>query len=459
MSERICKRNVKSGSSLSLVLCISFPIAIFLCGRLALDAFIRLKECPSLSPHSRKGLAIIYSRYIFFFKTFLNLYFIFSLLDRARSIMRTSTPAAMRLTWLGLFFILLGLSQTPFTSGTALTKSLAELSANCRQCTRRSEIVVPMITNSDWVLKAFWASLATGVTRANQLYNTSSVLLQPVSFSPVNEAALVAKAAQNYTLMGTTVADLANVAPAINTAVQNGTAVITFNVGDLFLAQDNAMNHIGQPESVAGAKMGGRMVALGSTNIVCIMHQIGSAGQTQRCQGANAGALAANSAVTFTTITADGSSVPSLTATVNAYLDANPTTDGIISLSQDVVNYYVTILQTRGQTNTVRLATFDVNLDIISKMASNKIAYCVDQQQVLQGFGTMLLLKTLYMTRGQKLLTKILLTGPSVVKSANSGPISCRLDNTQAGCVATLASVRFFFLCSFLCVGLTYPKI
>ncbi|KAI9219394.1 periplasmic binding protein-like I [Blastocladiella britannica] len=336
--------------------------------------------------------------------------------------------------------------HVPHVSGTALSKSLADLSVNCRQCTRRSEIVVPMIANSDWILKTFWKSLAVGATRASQLYNVTYILMQPIAFSAANEAALVAKAAQNYTMIGATVADLATVAPAIKTAVQNGTTVVTFNVGDLFIGQDNAMNHVGQPESVAGFKVGARLASLGSTNILCIMHQMGSASQVQRCQGVTNGALSVNSQATTSLLSTDSGSIPALTAAVNGYLDSNPTTDGIVSLSQDVVNYYLSVLQTRGQGSSVRVVTFDVNLDIISKMQSNKIAFGIDQQQALQGFGAMLMLKTFYMTRGQKLLTKVLLTGPSVVTSGNSALISCRLDNTQAGCVATLASVRFYFI-------------
>ncbi|KAI9217490.1 periplasmic binding protein-like I, partial [Blastocladiella britannica] len=314
--------------------------------------------------------------------------------------------------------------------------------AGCRPCTRRSEIVVPMITHSDWFVKAFWQSLATGITRASNLYGITSVLIRPLAFSPANEAVLVNAAAKNYSLMGTTSipADLANVGVAVKNASLNGTTVISFNVGDLFIEQDAVMHHIGQPESIAGFKMGAALAALGSRAILCVMHQIGSVTEQQRCQGAMSGALSVAPLANFTTITADGTSIGVLKTAVNYELDSNPALDGMISLGQDVVDYYVAVLATRGQTASVRLATFDVNLSIIAQMQRNQLVLCLNQQQVLQGFGTMLLLKTFYMTRGQKLMTKLLLAGPALVTPADAPAMPCRLNSTLPGCVTTAPS-------------------
>ncbi|KAI9223421.1 periplasmic binding protein-like I [Blastocladiella britannica] len=346
----------------------------------------------------------------------------------------TPPHLCLHFVWLALTVIWIGHGFAAATTGSPI----ADLMAACRQCTRRSEITIPMICHSDWVLSSFWVSVASGITKATQLYNISAVLQRPTVIGPANEAALVSLAASNYSLIGTTVVDMDNVGSAVARVVANGSAVVTYNSGNMYIDRDGAMNHIGQTEYNAGFKLGARLATLGARQIYCLNQEIGDTSLAARCQGARDGAVSVNPSASVTLTYLDGTSNPSMIATINGLLDAHPNLDGFASLDQDMAIRTTAILAQRNLLGTVKVGTVDIGQGVLQQIQQGNISFAIDQQEVLQGFGTMLLLKTFYMTRGQMLLTKELLSGPAVVSSANVPQVMCRVDPTHPGCALTL---------------------
>src|SRR2546430_5885566 len=80
---------------------------------------------------------------------------------------------------------------------------------------------------------------------------------------------------------------------ALKTSIQNaikaGIPVITINSGSAKSKEFGALAHVGQEESIAGEQAGAKLKAAGKTKLLCVIHEAGNVGLTQRCDGATKG--------------------------------------------------------------------------------------------------------------------------------------------------------------------------
>src|SRR2546430_10195363 len=77
---------------------------------------------------------------------------------------------------------------------------------------------------------------------------------------------------------------------ALKTSIQNaikaGIPVITIISGSAKSKAFGALAHVGQEESIAGEQAGAKLKAAGKTKLLRVIHDAGSVGLTQRCDGA-----------------------------------------------------------------------------------------------------------------------------------------------------------------------------
>jgi simple sugar transport system substrate-binding protein len=210
---------------------------------------------------------------------------------------------------------------------------------------------------------------------------------------------------------------------SVEAAVDAGIPVVTVNSGGDRSAEFGAIGHVGQDEEIAGQGAGRELATEGATNVLCVVHEAGNIGLEQRCSGASEG-LGAK----VTPLQVDINDLQGAQSTVTSQLQSDPTIDAVLTLNSAVAAVAVAAADDAG--SGARVATFDLNEDVISGIQDGAIAFAVDQQQYEQGYLPIVMLK-LY---AQNLNTvgggHPVLTGPGIVDADNVDEIA---DLSSAG--------------------------
>jgi simple sugar transport system substrate-binding protein len=214
---------------------------------------------------------------------------------------------------------------------------------------------------------------------------------------------------------------------SVQAAVAAGIPVVTINSGGERSAEFGAIGHVGQDETIAGQGAGQRLSQDGATNVLCVIHEAGNIGLDQRCSGASK-AFAANGGGDFTTTQVDINDLQGAQSTITSQLQSHPDIDAVLTLNSSVAAVAVAAAEDAG--SKAKVATFDLNEDVITGIKDGTISFAVDQQQYEQGYLPIVMLK-LY---AENLNTvgggQPVLTGPGIVDGDNVDEIA---DLASAG--------------------------
>jgi simple sugar transport system substrate-binding protein len=204
---------------------------------------------------------------------------------------------------------------------------------------------------------------------------------------------------------------------SVQAAVDAGIPVVTINSGGERSAEFGAIGHVGQDEAIAGQGAGRELATGGATNVLCVLHEAGNIGLEQRCSGAAKG-LGSD----VTPLQVDINDLQGAQSTITSQLQSDPTIDAVLTLNSAVAAVAVDAIADAG--SKAKVATFDLNSDVISGIQDGDIAFAVDQQQYEQGYLPIVMLK-LY---AQNLNTvgggQPVLTGPGIVDADNVDEIA-----------------------------------
>ena len=210
---------------------------------------------------------------------------------------------------------------------------------------------------------------------------------------------------------------------SIEAAVKAGIPVVTINSGGDRSAEFGAIGHVGQDETIAGQGAGERLKKDGATKVLCVMHEAGNIGLEQRCDGASQG-LGAD----VVPLQVDINDLQGAQSTITSQLQSDPSIDAVLTLNSAVAAIAVAAVGDAG--SDAKVATFDLNQDVIKGIQDGAIEFAVDQQQYEQGYLPIVMLK-LY---AQNLNTvgggQPVLTGPGIVDKDNVDQIA---DLAQKG--------------------------
>lgn len=203
---------------------------------------------------------------------------------------------------------------------------------------------------------------------------------------------------------------------AITKAVGAGVPVITINSGQARSKEFGALTHVGQTERTAGEGAGEQLKDGGVTNLVCVIHEAGNIGLEERCDGA-----AATLGGTSRNLQVDVSDLNAAASTIQSTLQADPSIDGILTLNDGVAKSAITAVDGAG--SSAKIATFDVNADVIAAVKDGSLLFAVDQQPYTQGYLPITFLK-LYADNANVIGGGLpVLTGPSFVTAENAATI------------------------------------
>jgi simple sugar transport system substrate-binding protein len=205
-------------------------------------------------------------------------------------------------------------------------------------------------------------------------------------------------------------------ADPIKKAVAAGIPVVTINSGQSRSKEFGAIAHVGQDETVAGRGAGTKLAEAGVKHLLCVKHEAANVGLDQRCNGAK-DTLGGQ----VDTLQVDGKNVAEAQNTIASKLQADKSIDGVLTLNPAVGAAAVDAISKAG--SSAKLATFDLNADVIDAIAAGKILFAVDQQQYLQGYLPIVMLN-LYVTNANTVGGgQPVLTGPGFVTKDNAAKV------------------------------------
>ena len=221
--------------------------------------------------------------------------------------------------------------------------------------------------------------------------------------------------------IATTFVNPAAMEGAMASATNAGIPVVGLNAGIDQYKQLGAIMYFGSDETVAGEAVGKRIADSGAKHPLCVIQEQGSVSLEARCAGVEANAPGTEN------IQVDGTDIPSVTSTIGAKLQQDPSIDYVVALG---ASYALAAQQSISDAgSSAKLVTFDLNADVAKQIQDGKIEFSVDQQPWLQGYMAVDSL-WFYLTNRNDLGGGLpVLTGPSFVDSSNIADIMTYVAN------------------------------
>ncbi|MFF4269679.1 substrate-binding domain-containing protein [Streptomyces sp. NPDC001536] len=192
-----------------------------------------------------------------------------------------------------------------------------------------------------------------------------------------------------------------------------GIPVVGLNSGIDSWQSGGLLEFFGQDESVAGRAVGDKLDGLKSRHALCVIHERGNVALEARCAGVKKafGGETENLYV-------DGTDTKAMAAVLTAQLRQDPTVDEVVTNGAQFALTAVASVKDAG--SKARVATFDLNNDLVKAVKSGAVQFAVDQQPYLQGYLAVDSL-WLYRTNGNVSGGGVspVLTGPAFVTKAN----------------------------------------
>ncbi len=226
---------------------------------------------------------------------------------------------------------------------------------------------------------AFWTVVKNGVEAAGKDMNVNVDYRAPETFDMVAMSSLI-DAAVNQEPDGLIVSipDGDALSAAISKAVAAGIPVISMNSGSDVSAKLGALLHVGQEEFDAGKIAGAKLAEMGGKKALCVNHEVGNVSLDQRCAGFAEG---------FGTVEVLPSSndPADIKSKVKAALEKDGDVDTILTLGASTAGEpALAAIEESGRD--INIGTFDMSANFLQAVADGKAAFCIDQQQYLQGY-------------------------------------------------------------------------
>ncbi|MFF8016799.1 substrate-binding domain-containing protein [Streptomyces sp. NPDC007929] len=197
-----------------------------------------------------------------------------------------------------------------------------------------------------------------------------------------------------------------------------GIPVVGLNSGIDAWRPAGLLEYFGQDESVAGRAVGDKLDGLKAEHALCVVHERGNVALEARCAGVRK---------TFRGETdnlyVDGTDPDAVTAAIASRLRQDSSIDQVVTLGAQFALSAVTAVRQSG--SRAKVATFDLNKDLVEAVEDGDVQFAVDQQPYLQGYLAVDAL-WLYRTNGNVSGggTAPVLTGPAFVTRSNVSAVA-----------------------------------
>jgi simple sugar transport system substrate-binding protein len=262
----------------------------------------------------------------------------------------------------------------------------------------------------------FWSVVKNGVDQAAEDLGVTVEYRAPDTFDMVQMAQIIdASVASQPDGLVVSIPDGEALGDSIRNAVASGIPVISMNSGSDVREELGVAVHVGQTEFEAGQGGGKQMQAAGVTKAICVNQEVGNVALDLRCEGFTDGL---GGAVEVLSVSMDPTEIGNA---VKAYLSANPDTDGVLTLGPSAAEPTMAALEEIEMLDKVSFGTFDLSPGVLEAIDQGKMMFAIDQQQYLQGYLPIQLLK-LHQLYGL-MPAGTVMTGPGFVTQDNAAQV------------------------------------
>ena len=228
----------------------------------------------------------------------------------------------------------------------------------------------------------FWSVVKNGIAAGGKDAGVTVDYRAPETFDMVAMSQLIdAAVAQKPDGLIVSIPDASALGPSIKKAVAAGITVISMNSGSDVSKSLGAALHVGQDELTAGKAAGEKLKEMGGKEGLCVNQEVGNVSLDLRCQGFAEGF---GGKVTVLPVSNDPVDVE---AKVKAALASNDTIDTIMALGASTAGEpSLAAVKASGKAGKVNVGTFDMSANFLKAVAAGEAAFCIDQQQFLQGY-------------------------------------------------------------------------
>ena len=226
---------------------------------------------------------------------------------------------------------------------------------------------------------AFWTVVKNGVEAAGKDMNVNVDYRAPETFDMVAMSSLI-DAAVNQEPDGLIVSipDGEALSTSIKKAIDAGIPVISMNSGSDVSAKLGALLHVGQEEFDAGKIAGAKLASMGGKKALCVNHEVGNVSLDQRCAGFAEGFGAVE-------VLPSSNDPADIKSKVKAALEKDGDVDTILTLGASTAGEPA-LAAIADSGRDINIGTFDMSANFLQAVADGKAAFCIDQQQFLQGY-------------------------------------------------------------------------
>jgi simple sugar transport system substrate-binding protein len=287
--------------------------------------------------------------------------------------------------------------------------------------TEGSNVSIEVVTHGQ-ASDPFWSVVKHGITDAAKDTGAKVNYSAPDTFDMVKMSQLIqAAVAKKPSGLIVSLPDYAALKDALKQATDAGIPIITINSGSDHYKDVGAITHIGQDEGIAGQAAGKRLADAGATHVICINQEVGNAGLDARCNGAKQSIQAAGGKLDVVQV--DLKDAAGAQNTIQAKIQSDPSINGVLALGPTGANPALAAVKQLGKNGQIKLATFDLNTDVLDAINAGDMLFAVDQQQYVQGY-----LAVVAMNLFVKNLDTIggglpVLTGPGFVTKDNAAKV------------------------------------
>jgi simple sugar transport system substrate-binding protein len=262
----------------------------------------------------------------------------------------------------------------------------------------------------------FWSVVKNGVDQAAEDLGVTVEYRAPDTFDMVQMAQIIdASVASQPDGLVVSIPDGEALGDSIRNAVASGIPVISMNSGSDVREELGVAVHVGQTEYEAGQGGGKQMQAAGVTKAICVNQEVGNVALDLRCEGFADGL---GGAVEVVAVSMDPTEIGNA---VKAYLSANPDTDGVLTLGPSAAEPTMAALEEIEMLDQVTFGTFDLSPGVLEAIDQGKMMFAIDQQQYMQGYLPIQLLK-LHQLYGL-MPAGTVMTGPGFVTQDNAAQV------------------------------------
>ncbi|MDH6432222.1 ABC-type sugar transport system substrate-binding protein [Streptomyces sp. SAI-144] len=201
-------------------------------------------------------------------------------------------------------------------------------------------------------------------------------------------------------------------------AEKAGIPVTGFNSGLDDWKKLGMLEYFGQDENIAGHAFGERLNTLGAKHALCVVQSQGQVALESRCAGLAKGFSGKTDKIYVT-----GTDMPSVKSTITAKLQQDSSIDQVVTLGAPFALTAIQSIKDAG--SKAKVATFDLNKDLVAAVQNGSIEFAVDQQPYLQGY---LAVDALWLYKNNGNVsgggTAPVLTGPAFITKENAATVA-----------------------------------